>query len=337
MIGQWADSLLGGPMPAEGQTREYAGRSLTLERGVLRDFAVSDADQIQTRDSFAFKWGKRETYQSDAMQDATRAWLKERYGDLLATLDDDLSEKPLILDAGCGAGNAAYLLFEKDFEQIRYVGADISDAVDIARERIAPVVSEALFLQANIMALPLRDQSFDIVFSEGVLHHTPSTERAVAATARMVKPGGLFAIYVYKEKAPIREFTDDYVRERLAHLSPEEAWDSLMPLTRLGQVLGELDLEIDVPEDIDLLEIPKGRINLQRFFYWYLFKAYYRPDFSLDEMNHVNFDWFRPTYAHRQTPEEVRAWCEASDLSIERMKVEEAGITVIGRRSPSRA
>ncbi len=42
-------------------------------------------------------------------------------------------------------------------------------------------------------------------------------------------------------------------------------------------VLGELNLEIDVPEAIDVLEIPAGPIDLQRLFYWHVCKMFYRP------------------------------------------------------------
>jgi SAM-dependent methyltransferase len=173
--------------------------------------------------------------------------------------------------------------------------------------------------------------SFDIVFSEGVMHHTPSTRETLLALARLVRPGGLFAFYVYNRKAPAREFTDDHIREQIADLDPQAAWDALMPLTRLGKALGDLDVELDVPEAVDVLGIPAGKINLQRFFYWYVCKAYYRPEFSLDEMNHINFDWFMPKYCHRQTPDEVRAWCGQAGLTVERLKAEEAGITVLAR------
>jgi hypothetical protein len=61
-------------------------------------------------------------------------------------------------------------------------------------------------------------------------------------------------------------------------------------------------------------------------------KAYYRPDWSLDELNHINFDWYRPTNSHRQTPEEVRAWTEAAGLKILDLKTEEAGITVVAQK-----
>jgi hypothetical protein len=147
-----------------------------------------------------------------------------------------------------------------------------------------------------------------------------------------LKPGGRMFFYVYRKKGPIREFTDDYIREKLQPLPPERAWEVLMPLTKLGKALGELDLDIDVPEAIDLLELPAGRINLQRLFYWHVFKAYYRPEMSLDEMNHVNFDWYVPRNAHRQTAEDVREWCQSLGLAIERENVQESGITIIARK-----
>jgi hypothetical protein len=114
-------------------------------------------------------------------------------------------------------------------------------------------------------------------------------------------------------------------------MSPEEAWRAIMPLTRLGKTLGELDIDIDVPEAIDLLDIPAGRINLQRFFYWHICKLCYRPEMSLEEMNYINFDWYSPKNAHRHTPEEVRRWCNECGLKILHERVEEAGITIVAQ------
>lgn len=332
MTSTWIDTLLGGPLPAEGGTLLRRERTLRMSAGLLRDLAVTDVGQAQTRDAFAFKWSRRDTYQSEAMRTAIGAWLAERYGDLIAKLGDNGGRPALVLDAGCGAGNAASLLFAPRWRDMRYVGVDISTAVDIARETIAAATSECAFLQADLMALPFEDGLFDIVISEGVLHHTPSTRDAILATARLVRPGGLYAIYVYAKKSPVREFTDDYIRGLVSGLDGQAAWDRLMPLTKLGQALGELDIQIDVPEDVEVLGIPRGKINLQRLFYWHVCKAFYRPDLTLDEMNHINFDWFTPTYSHRQTPDEVRSWCEAAGLVIETLRKEEAGITVVARR-----
>ena len=138
--------------------------------------------------------------------------------------------------------------------------------------------------------------------------------------------------YVYAKKAAIREFTDDHVRHSLSNLTDEQAWEALLPLTRLGAALGQLGVEIDVPEDIPYLGIRKGKQDLQRFFYWNVMKLYYRPEFSEAECNHVNFDWFRPLNCHRHTVEEVRGWCDQLQLAIEHLDVQESGITVVSRK-----
>lgn len=330
-MSQWVADLLGVVPPHEGEEISYRGRRLATSAGVLRDLDVADAGQAQTRDTFAYKWSRRDTYASPAILQAIGSWLRERYAPLLRKLEAGAGPYAL-LDAGCGSGNSASLLFDGNWQKLRYVGADISSAVDIARETIAAVAPDCAFLQCDLMKLPFPDQSFDIVFSEGVLHHTPSTRDAILATARLVRPGGLYSIYVYAQKSPAREFTDDHIRETVSRLPQAEAWDRLMPLTKLGKALGDLDIEVDVPEDVDLLGIPKGRVNLQRLFYWHFCKAFYRPDLTLDEMNHINFDWFTPVYSHRQTREQVEQWCGEAGLVIEDLRKEEAGITVLAGR-----
>lgn len=115
-------------------------------------------------------------------------------------------------------------------------------------------------------------------------------------------------------------------------MAPQQAWEAMEPLTRLGILLGDLNAEIDIPEPIELLDIPAGRISVQRLFYWHVAKMFYHPDMTFDEMNHINYDWYAPANAARQTPEEVRQWCAELGLEIEREVVEEAGITVIARK-----
>ncbi len=330
---EWLEQLLGNPLPAEGGTVELQGGSYVLRGGILRATDVVSKAQAQTSDTFGFKWHQRETFESEASLTRTRRWLIERYGDVAAApWWEEYGSEPIVLDAGCGAAMSALLLFEQALPRIRYLGTDISAAVEVAAARFAERGLEAGFIQSDLLSLPLAPESVDVIFSEGVLHHTDSTRGAIEALAPLLKPGGRFLFYVYKRKGPIREFTDDYVREKLVDLPSEEAWKALEPLTKFGQARGELDVEIDVPEDIDLLEIPAGPINLQRLFYWHVFKAYYDPDLTLDEMNHINYDWYAPRNAHRQTPEEVREWCEAAGLEIERERVEEAGITIGARR-----
>jgi arsenite methyltransferase len=290
--------------------------------------------QEQTRDTFGFKWAKRATYESEAMKEAAKKWLFERYcdGDSRRLTDWLSGGRKIILDAGCGSGFSALLFFGDHLKSHDYLGVDISDAVEVARTRFRELGYPGDFLKASLTDLPIDDETLDVIFSEGVLHHTDDTGESIKYLSTKLKTGGRFMFYVYAKKSVIREFTDDHIREHLAPMADEEAWEALKPLTNLGQALGELNVEIEVPEDIPFLGITKGKMDLQRFFYWNVCKMYYRPEYSLEEMNHINFDWFRPMNCHRHTPEEVTGFCDRASLEIEHTNVQEAGITVVARK-----
>jgi SAM-dependent methyltransferase len=332
-VPEWLWPLVGGGPVQEGKEVALRGRSYVLQDGVLRDRGTLSATQHQTSDVFGYKWHQRETFESAPMLARTRRWLTERYGDVVSdTFWSAHPQQPLLLDAGCGAAYSALALFGDALERTRYLGVDVSDAVDVAAARMAEGGISGGFLQASLMDLPLEPESIDVIFSEGVLHHTDSTRDALLGLARLLRPGGRFLFYVYRRKGPVREFTDDYVRDRLAAMEPAQAWEAILPLTKLGRALGELGVTVDVPEDVALLGIPAGPIDVQRLFYWHVIKAYHDPELTLDEMAHLNFDWFAPRNAHRQSPEEVREWCAEADLAVEREDVQEAGITVVARK-----
>ena len=332
IIPNWFADLLG--MPAKPLDNEIIlnGVKLKLSGGILRADTLMSKEQAQTEEVFGFKWHKRDTFESKASQKLMKNWSIQRYGDVSEWLPKK-NGPYTILDAGCGAAHTSRLYFDSILNSIKYIGADISNAVDVAKLRLEEQNVNSAFLQCDLINLPIPNECLDVIFSEGVLHHTDSTRNALLSLAPLLKSGGLFMFYVYRKKGPIREFTDDHIRQILQSVSNEEAWRLLEPITKLGKVLGELDLEIDIPDRIDLLDIEAGKINIQRLFYWHVLKCFYRPDFSLDEMNHINFDWFAPKNAFRQTPEEVRGWCNEADLKIEREKIEEAGITIVARKS----
>jgi SAM-dependent methyltransferase len=299
------------------------------------DNEVSD-HQRQTGEAFGFKWAKRDTYDSQALRQSHRSWMLERYckGEP-AKIGEWLSGGgKIIWDVGCGAGFSALLFFGDYLKENDYLGMDISDAVDVARERFLEAGLPGDFLKADIMSGIIPEGAVDLIFAEGVLHHTDSVEMSLKHLASRLRPGGLFLFYVYRKKGPIREFTDDLIRNQLKSMSDQDAWEALRPLTRLGQALGELNIEIDVPADIPLLGIPKGRIQIQRFIYWHVVKAFYRPDLTMEEMNHINFDWFRPLNCARHTREEIETFCQESNLSINHLDEQDSGISVVALRLP---
>jgi arsenite methyltransferase len=305
-----------------------------MNRGVLQPTSImASSAQQQTQSTFGFKWKKEDTFNSEASLNRMKTWLFERYKDPQYWLDQLKIEDPIVLDAGCGAGMSGFEYWGKVADKIQYIGIDISEAVHIAQKRsFEKGFENSLFIQQSIDNLPFQEPIFDIIFSEGVLHHTDNTEKTLDHLSQFLKPRGLFMFYVYRKKSAVREFTDDYIREKLQNLSPEEGWEELKSLTKLGIVLGQLDLEIDVPENIKMLGIPSGKINLQRLFYWHICKAFYDPNLSFDEIHHINFDWYAPKNAHRHTVKEIQSWCVNNNLIIQHLKEEEAGITCVARK-----
>ena len=329
---QWVNELLGADVPAEGGSVIAHGHKITTVAGIPRSAEFVSAAQEQTRETFGFKWAKRDTFEG-SVADHMRNWLVQKYGDvpLAPWFFKDHGPNPIILDAGCGAALSGIALFGPVMDRVRYFGVDVSTAVDVAKKRFEERGWQAGFIQSDLNQIPVKERSVDIVFSEGVLHHTDDTFKALEAVTKYVKQGGRVIFYVYRKKGPVREYTDDYIRDKLQKMTPEEGWRAMEPLSELGKILGDLNIEIDIKNKIDLLDIPAGRINLQRFFYWHVLKAFYRPEMTLDEMNHINFDWYAPKNARRHTVEEVRGWCKTLGLEIEHEFAEEAGISVIAR------
>jgi arsenite methyltransferase len=300
--------------------------------GIPRQVTVYSPRQTQTADIFGYKWSRRESYESEHFDAFMHDWLVKKYHLPISESWEQVISGRRILDAGCGSSLSALALFGDHLKTSYYLGVDISESVEVARQRFESRALLGDFLQASILDLPQEVGTFDVIFSEGVLHHTDSTEEAIKYLSRFLKVNGLFVFYVYSKKAPIREYVDDMIRAKISELSDEEAWNALTPLTLLGKTLGEMNQTVVISEDIKLLEIPAGEYNLQRLFYYYIMKMFYREDFSIEEMNHINFDWYRPENCHRQTPEEVRRWVIESGLTVESLNVEESGISVVARR-----
>lgn len=328
----WVEELLGVEFPESGGEVVAGSRRFVMRNGFPREILQLTPTQAQTSEVFRYLW-KRETFRVAQPRRVLRDWYVERYGEVAgAGWWDEYGSNPVVLDAGCGAGISGLELFGDRLHHVRYLGVDISDAIDRAAASFAERHLPATFMQADISTLPLRARSIDVIFSQGVMHHTDSTADTFRHLASLLKARGRFLFYVYRRKGPIREFTDDYLRERLGRMTLDEAWDALMPLTRLGEHLGRMDVELDVPEPVELFDVPSGPMPLQRFFYWNIAKAFYHPDLTLDEMNHINFDWYLPANAHRHTIDEVRGWCADAGLEIEHETLQPAGITVIARR-----
>jgi len=315
----------------EGILHGSEGRSYPITNGIPRFVLTEDSDQRQTAGSFGFKWQQKGIDETPQVRVTAQQWLVQRYGfESVNEMRDFFGSRRRILDAGCGSGYSTSMWMNQSWQgegTAAWCGVDISTAIDLAKKRFRDTPG-VHFVQADILQLPFREQTFDAIFSEGVLHHTPSTESGLKSLVSLLEQEGQILFYVYRKKGPIREFTDDYIRDVVSGLDPQEAWDVLRPLTKLGQALAELHAEVEVPEDIPYLGIKAGRYDVQRLIYWNFAKLFWNEGRTFEENNVVNFDWYHPRYAHRHTEDEVRRWCDEAGLSIVHFDVQESGFTV---------
>lgn len=246
-----------------------------------------------------------------------------------------LADKSRILDAGCGNGRVTALLQRLAPTTSRVTGIDLV-AAEVARENLAalPNVDVA---PANLLGELAPLGEFDFVYCQEVLHHTGDARGAFLNLAQRVAPNGEIAIYVYRKKAAIREFTDDYVRDRIATMPYAEARAVSAEITELGRALAETRINgapvrITVPS-VEMLGIEGGEYDLQRFVYHFFMKCFWNANLSHGENVAINYDWYHPQDATRHDLADVLAWFQEAQLGVVHTHVDPYGITVRGRRA----
>jgi SAM-dependent methyltransferase len=100
-----------------------------------------------------------------------------------------------VLEIGCGTGVHARLLAEAG---ARLSAVDLTPtAVELTQRRLELAGLGADVREADAERLPYDDDSFDFVWSWGVIHHSQSTDRVIEEVARVLRPGGRLALMVY--------------------------------------------------------------------------------------------------------------------------------------------
>jgi SAM-dependent methyltransferase len=158
-------------------------------RGIPR-FVGSDAYTT----SFSFEWNRHKKTQLD---DATSRESEETFRAKTGLSPEDVAGR-LVLDLGCGMGRFADVVSRWGGN---VVGIDLSLAVEAAYANLGGR-DNVCILQADLFHLPFRPGTFDIVYSLGVLHHTPNCEKAFRQLVPFVCPGGRLCVWVYGPRGP---------------------------------------------------------------------------------------------------------------------------------------
>lgn len=182
----------------DSNTEKFKSKSKVFEKkDTIVDFFINEkeSDQITS---------KQETFYEDIMFPNYDGL--ETYGDLLdksnkqshlaAILDKQISHNSTVLEVGCGTGQLS--LFLKRFNRFIY-GIDLSiPSLKLAENfRIRNDIDNVFFSKMNIFNMQFRDEVFDYVISNGVLHHTYNTEIAFKNILKPLKKNGYIIIGLY--------------------------------------------------------------------------------------------------------------------------------------------
>jgi SAM-dependent methyltransferase len=262
----------------DGSLTCASGHRFAVVHGVPRFVSHAlDADQNRTRESFGYEWTVR--YPDHGHTPAERQAERDIFLEYTRTVPSEFRGR-LVLDAGCGNGRYAKLVNDWG---ARVVAVDISSAVDAAQRNVADRPNVDV-VEADLFKLPFRPEIFDIVYSVGVLHHTPDARGAFAAIQPLVKRGGFFSIFVHGQGNRVLYATNRTLRRWTARSSYAATWRFSQALTAIGKVL------VSIPFAGPMLYLMGRQV------------VYFSPDL------HNNFDHFSAGFTSFHRKDEIRGW-----------------------------
>jgi SAM-dependent methyltransferase len=276
-------------------------RAFPQERGVTRFVAAQNY-----ANSFGFQWQR---YARTQLDDATSDESDRDFRRKTGFTPEDLNGK-LVLDVGCGMGRYADVATRWG---AKVVGIDLSAAAEVAARNLAD--RQFVAFQADVFALPFAAESFDYIYSIGVLHHTPNCEQAVKTLPQYLKPGGSLAVWLYSAYNPWYRFSDLY--RKVTHRLPART------------LHGILRVVVPTVNAVDsMFRAVPGIGRPLSGFVRHVFPVNRNPNREWRVLD--TFDWYSPQYQSKHTYEEVFRWFES--CGMEDLHVGGKPVSVHGRK-----
>lgn len=168
-------------------------QTIKIDDGIVASFISTtkqEGNQLnadgKTIDSFGEEWNRFSSFKEEELKAAG-----DSYFDIVSA--EMLPENAVALDIGCGMGRwSKYISSKVKFVEALDPGDSIYAAVPHTKS-----CKNIRVTQAGFGNLPFENESFDFVFSLGVVHHLPDTQAAINEAASMVKKQGWLLLYLY--------------------------------------------------------------------------------------------------------------------------------------------
>lgn len=173
------DEIFSGSLSCRKCAVEYP-----VVKGVPRILPELSKVERRTAAAFGYEWRNfKEHY----------AYYESQFLSWIHPVKPDFFRGKVVLDAGCGMGRN--LFYAAEYGAKDAIGVDLSHAVDSAYV-LTKKFPNVHVVQADIYNLPFRN-SFDYVFSIGVLHHLPSPKRGFESLLSVLVKKGAISVWVY--------------------------------------------------------------------------------------------------------------------------------------------
>jgi len=294
----------------------YAPVLLTFETPLHNRFFERFESEIRKLGTYGTPAGKPKPGEASVQRSFTEEWDTVQNSDLSFLYTDEelraLNEqvwlpwlasigRPLrtVLNVGVGLGRES-LALQNVLGGAEVFAVDLNLAVIQAAERLR-LQPGLHIVVASLFKLPFKKHAFDLVYSQGVIHHTFSTREALKSIAAQVAPDGYLFVWVYglDDHLVLTGAAGSATRLLYAFEGVARPVVARMPKAMRGAFFGVLTVAAH--------PLVKARVNN-------------KAAWKLVNTNHDLRDWLSPQYAHRHSYNQLFEWFE--DLGFEIVDVQ---------------
>lgn len=254
------------------------GHAFAVANGIPQMFVPHDRDMTRkdVTDDVRQFYEKTPFPNYDEFDSIAALMAKSRKGRFARLLDEQVPSAATVLEVGCGTGQLSNFL---GIAQRDVIGTDMcTNSLDLAEGfRRRNGLGRVAFYQMNLFRPIFRKEMFDLVISNGVLHHTSDPFGGFRSMASLVRRGGYIVVGLYNTygrlmtdlrraifRATGRRFMclDTYLRERSRHDDAKtEAWfaDQYQNPHESKHTMGEVLRWFDETDFLFVNSVPKNR------------------------------------------------------------------------------